>query len=310
MIRNRANGKVYVGSAARSFKVRWREHQEALNKNRHHNRWLQNDWNKNGQKNFVFEIIACCSPEWCVAIEQIHLTKNIRDKNSYNMCPMAGSPSGRVVSGKTREKFREIARKRILSTESREKIRQALRKMWADPEYKKITISRMRAGITPEGIRRGNEKRKGRHVSEEVRAKISASHKAMVPEVRYKIDSGRWAGDARKRHSEMKKGIKPSAETRAKMSAKSTGHLVSQETREKIRKKTLLRWTDPKMRELMTRRPNGYSISVETRHKISLANKGKAAHNKGKPHSAEHKNKLKLAWVIRRARTNKNVSSG
>ena len=56
-IRNVINGKVYIGSTIRNFKVRWKEHRSELRSNRHHSRHLQNAWNKYGESNFSFEIV-------------------------------------------------------------------------------------------------------------------------------------------------------------------------------------------------------------------------------------------------------------
>ena len=52
-IRNIANGKVYVGSAAK-FSRRFNDHKRKLNNGRHHSIKLQNAWNKNGAESFVF----------------------------------------------------------------------------------------------------------------------------------------------------------------------------------------------------------------------------------------------------------------
>lgn len=60
-IRNIVNGKIYVGQT-KDFKHRWREHVRELNHNIHHNKHLQNAWNKYGEENFEFFVIEKCSP--------------------------------------------------------------------------------------------------------------------------------------------------------------------------------------------------------------------------------------------------------
>lgn len=55
-IRCFVNEKIYIGSAI-SFHRRWKRHKRELNTNRHHNKHLQNAWNKYGEGNFGFEII-------------------------------------------------------------------------------------------------------------------------------------------------------------------------------------------------------------------------------------------------------------
>ena len=57
MIKNLINNKVYIGSTERSFKVRWKKHVRMLDSNKHHNKHLQNSWNKYLKENFEFSIL-------------------------------------------------------------------------------------------------------------------------------------------------------------------------------------------------------------------------------------------------------------
>lgn len=61
-IENQINNKKYIGQS-NNIKDRWRRHISELNKNKHHNDYLQKSWNKYGENNFVFEIIEYCSIE-------------------------------------------------------------------------------------------------------------------------------------------------------------------------------------------------------------------------------------------------------
>lgn len=83
------------------------------------------------------------------------------------------------------------------------------------------------------------------------------------------------------------------------------GHIVSQETREKIRKALTGRKLSLETRLKLTGRKHteetkikignasrGRIKSPETRLKLSLANKGRPSHNKGKPMSEEQKIKI------------------
>lgn len=56
IIRNKINSKFYIGSSC-DIKKRWRRHRYDLNRNGHHNIYLQRAWNKYGKCNFEFEII-------------------------------------------------------------------------------------------------------------------------------------------------------------------------------------------------------------------------------------------------------------
>ena len=60
LIRNIKNGKVYVGQT-NNLKIRKQNHFADLKANIHHNKHLQNAWNKYGEKNFEFEVLEECS---------------------------------------------------------------------------------------------------------------------------------------------------------------------------------------------------------------------------------------------------------
>lgn len=55
-IRNRVNGKIYVGSTSRTGRRRL-IHAYALSAGKHYNRALQGEWDEYGCENFVFEIL-------------------------------------------------------------------------------------------------------------------------------------------------------------------------------------------------------------------------------------------------------------
>ena len=55
-IRNLVNGKVYIGKS-KDLKKRWIWHLSNLKNGNRHNSYLQNSWNKYGEKSFKFEVI-------------------------------------------------------------------------------------------------------------------------------------------------------------------------------------------------------------------------------------------------------------
>ena len=58
-ITNKVTGKLYIGESLDIYR-RWHdEHIPQLRKNSHYNRELQNDFNKNGEENFSFEVLHC-----------------------------------------------------------------------------------------------------------------------------------------------------------------------------------------------------------------------------------------------------------
>lgn len=77
-IENLINNKKYIGQS-NNIKDRWRRHISELNKNKHHNDYLQKSWNKYGENNFMFEIIEYCSIE------------NLDDREQYWISDLANA---------------------------------------------------------------------------------------------------------------------------------------------------------------------------------------------------------------------------
>lgn len=155
--RNRDNGKVYVGSAARSIRTRRYEHVRMLNNSTHVNKYLQNAWNKHGAAAFTFRVLERCPPEQCLAREQ-HWIDKLRaadPRRGYNRCPKAGSVLG------CRWKRDPDSYKWMENPEWREKIRQS---SWGR-KHTEETKAKIGAG------NRG--KLAGRKLTEDHKAKIS-----------------------------------------------------------------------------------------------------------------------------------------
>lgn len=92
IILNVINNKRYIGSA-KDFKVRKYRHLLALRKNQHGNIFLQRAFNKYGEENFKFEIIAIVKDiNDLIEREQFYLDLL---KPEYNICKIAGSALGR-----------------------------------------------------------------------------------------------------------------------------------------------------------------------------------------------------------------------
>jgi len=90
-IKNKVNGKVYYGST-QDFDVRWREHRNALRKNKHHCDHLQTSWNKHGEDAFEFSIFAYCVKKMLLDYEQILLDIYYGEGECYNAAKDARSP--------------------------------------------------------------------------------------------------------------------------------------------------------------------------------------------------------------------------
>ena len=86
-IRNIKNNKIYIGSSM-DIEQRWKMHKNDLRKNKHINYKLQNDWNKYGENNFVFEILEIddqATREEISLLEQKYIDALKPHENGYNI---------------------------------------------------------------------------------------------------------------------------------------------------------------------------------------------------------------------------------
>ena len=96
-IRNLINNKFYIGSAV-NLNKRKNQHFHYLRNNIHHNKPLQNSFNKHKEENFIFEIMCYCYKEDLITNEQFYIDKY---KPHYNICKIAGSSLGRKPTEET-----------------------------------------------------------------------------------------------------------------------------------------------------------------------------------------------------------------
>jgi group I intron endonuclease len=114
VIRNRADGNVYVGSAV-DIRKRWCQHLSDLRRGRHHALRLQRAWDKHGESSFDFEVAEEVEDRlFLLAREQcwIWRTDCTNPVLGYNVCSEAGSARG--ISWTPEQRARQsIAGKRI-----------------------------------------------------------------------------------------------------------------------------------------------------------------------------------------------------
>lgn len=140
-IRNKIDGKKYIGSTTMTFTKRLEHHLCLLRRGTHKNRHLQNAWNKYGEENFECNIIEvvdeCCTLE----AEQKYLDEC---EDCYNINPIAsGTPNlSREVVEKRTKTFTATTRKGL---EYYFKVKEGELDIDAVPEkYKKIVEYRLR----------------------------------------------------------------------------------------------------------------------------------------------------------------------
>lgn len=142
-IRNKINGKVYIGSSA-DIHHRWVSHRSGLNNNKHHAKHLQYSWNKNGEDAFSFEILETCDLDKLVEREQYHidLNKAVDNDHGYNTCPAAGSTLGLKASKETKEKLSKFHKERYKDENNRKKTKELTKAATNTKEYKEMCSNR------------------------------------------------------------------------------------------------------------------------------------------------------------------------
>lgn len=262
---NIVTGKVYVGSAAKSFRLRWNQHRSELRRGIHKNSHLQHAWTRYGEESFSFNILVLCCPEECVRYEQrmIDGYDAVNPDHGYNILPTAGSLLGHKQSAETKAKKSRALTGRVISPETRRKLSEANRGKSQSPESRaKNSASNKGKVFSAETRLKLSEAMRGRTYSTETIARMSAAKRGVkaTPEA----CAANAAAQLGRRHS---------AETKAKIAAGNRGKIVGQETRDKI---------------AAARR--GTTISQE--HRAILLD---WARRPRKPLSAEHRLKLSVA---------------
>lgn len=115
MIKNKINGKIYVGQTIRNYNKRHKEHIRELNHKRHHNNHLQRAWNKYGEENFEFILLHEIEfdteenrRKMLDLIECMYIAGwRLLDINyGYNIAE--GGSNGNTFAGKTEEEYNEL----------------------------------------------------------------------------------------------------------------------------------------------------------------------------------------------------------
>lgn len=144
-IRNKINGKVYIGKS-KCIHMRIRRHIADLNrKTKDENCHLINSWHKYGRENFEYFVIEFCDIS-LTAERELFWIKNFNalDRNKgYNL--RLDSSTGLIVSQETREKMSISHLKRYKNPEERRRTSEYVKKYWSEnPEQlvemgKKVT---------------------------------------------------------------------------------------------------------------------------------------------------------------------------
>ena len=163
-IRNLINNKIYIGSAI-NLCNRKSQHFSSLKNNKHYNTHLQKAYNKYKKENFEFEVIEYVTEKFnLLNREQNWITFF---KPEYNICKIAGSCVGNILTEEHKKKISESHKGKIVSEETKLKLKN--RKI---SEESKIKLRNFR---------------KGKKLSEETKKKISSSNKNRIQKFSRKV---------------------------------------------------------------------------------------------------------------------------
>lgn len=177
-IRNLLDGKVYIG-CAKEFKTRVGSHTRQLRKGQHHNKHLQSAFNRDGEENFIFEVLEVVDGDY-VSVEQTYLDQFLDNwTQCYNFDKEAKATPGRTFS-KNPEHTRKL-------------ISEASKKLWEEDWYREKMFECNKGNkynkgrkLTPEHIEKlrqanlGHTYNTGRVPTEEHRQKLSKALKGKV----------------------------------------------------------------------------------------------------------------------------------
>jgi len=207
-IENTVTGKLYVGSAAKSFARRWNIHRCLLKKGCHHSKHLQAAWNKYGPEAFVFDVIVETQPEFAVSEEQywINMLGTDHEDFGYNATGVAGSMRGfkhsaetvaeirrrnslwrptadmirRSVEGRSGYTLPESARKKISAA------RKARKMPWTQASRDKLAATMRRISVLPDYGRKMSHKCQSTN--------LQTGEVTVYPSTRATVDAGYTAG--------------------------------------------------------------------------------------------------------------------
>lgn len=123
IIKNIINNKVYIGQSIQ-LKKRINRHKRELRNNKHHNKYLQNSWDKYGKENFIFDILTYCSSEELDDLEIYYIELFNSTDYLYGYNDQQGGSHSKI-SEKTKQKISNTLKGNIISEETRMKISKA-----------------------------------------------------------------------------------------------------------------------------------------------------------------------------------------
>lgn len=294
-----SNKSKYVGSAV-NLSRRFKEHIYDLLKNNHHNKHLQNAWNKYGEGCFVFSVLEVVSDRETIYDREQFWIETIKpefnmSKVSYNS-RLGMKDTEETNSRKSLSKSRQWA---SLSDEQREvfrsKVKAGVKEFWKSlsKTEKKERIKSMSRPHSEEIRKKISEKVNKAYSEGRIpghRKLHSEETKAKIREARARQSEKQLVVSAKKR-SEWELGREQrELDRREKLRIANTGKKQSKETKDKLRKIALEQNADPEYKQKHHEALLEVMGSSEMRERLSKAHKGKKL-------SKAHKQKIGKAHL-------------
>lgn len=120
-ITNKINGKVYIGQTI-NYKKRSKAHFSNLFSNKHHNRYLQNAFNKYGRNAFEIEILEKCKEEDLDRLELKYIAEYNATNEVFGYNLVEGGQKYRFFTDDVKKRMSESNKGRKLTEEHKNKI--------------------------------------------------------------------------------------------------------------------------------------------------------------------------------------------
>lgn len=183
VIRNKQNGKVYIGSS-KNIRSRVNSHYSALKRGAHCNRHLQGAWDEYGEQSFEDEILEICPEPELLQREQYWITAmNVTDQQvGYNLSKDTTAPMrGLAFSAETKAKISKANKGKKRTPEFSARM-SATHKGYVPTDEARLnmSIANKKRGLghihrladLNRGVKRGPN---GRKMSDELKEKIRAA---------------------------------------------------------------------------------------------------------------------------------------
>ena len=188
------NGKIYIGSSV-NIKRRWSQHVSDLKTRTHDNCYLQNAWNRHGEKAFKIDALELCDKSILVEREQFYLdTMKPFKSRGFNIAITAQkSQLGRPVTPEHRAKISAARKGHSVSEETRAKLSKAQKGVARHSEETKQKIGAASRGRkkSPETVEKMRIAQRNRSPERNLKISMALKGKMHLPKALEEMNKAR-----------------------------------------------------------------------------------------------------------------------